>query len=456
VRTAIINKFSFELAQRRAVERTGDATSPGALIPGVVLFGTPYEGNSRRLETHLEFEDGLLVQKNRHLLQAGAGLDFVPLRSQVLDGQRGLFVFPTLAALTARAPDFYTQSFFSNPNVNFSEQRINGYLQDHWTPIRSLVIDYGLRYDYTRLPAPLPQRPLNFSPRLGLAWTPVPSLILRSGFGIFYDRYLLSTINRFFELGGVQGFTQIVEDAAATALYRSGSSFTQPLGTVAPSIWKAQPELHNSYSEVASFSIEQALPLQTTLKGEYQYVHGVRLGRTSNTNLLPQVVLTTQNAASLGVSFPAPQQLGRPVFSPQRANPAYDAVNQFATSANSTYSGATLTLNRQFTDDFQILAGYTYSKTIDDGSFDSEQPQNPFALQDERALSLQDQRHRLTLSGLWLIGPDLNDPQDAAANANPGALMRLLTGLEFAPIFVVTSGFRANPITGLDSDREHI
>jgi len=75
----------------------------------------------------------------------------------------------------------------------------------------------------------------------------------------------------------------------------------------------------------------------------------------------------------------------------------------------------TMTLNRQFTDDFQILAGYTYSKTIDDGSFDLEQPQNPFTLRDERALSPQDQRHRLTLSGLWLIGPDLNDPQDAAA-----------------------------------------
>jgi hypothetical protein len=100
------------------------------------------------------------------------------------------------------------------------------------------------------------------------------------------------------------------------------------------------------------------LPLQTTRKGEYQYVHGVRLGRTSNTNLLAPVVLTVQNAASLGVSFPAPQQLGRPVFSPQRANSAYDAINQFATSANSTYNGATVTLNRQFTDDFQILAGY--------------------------------------------------------------------------------------------------
>ena len=60
------------------------------------------------------------------------------------------------------------------------------------------------------------------------------------------------------------------------------------------------------------------------------------------------------------------------------------------------------------------------------------------------------------MSGLWLIGPDLNDPQDAAANANPGALMRLLTGLEFAPIFSMSSGYKANPLTGVDSNREHI
>ena len=33
--------------------------------------------------------------------------------------------------------------------------------------------------------------------------------------------------------------------------------------------------------------------------------------------------------------------------------------------------------------------------------------------------------------------------------------MRLLTGLEFAPILSVGSGFRTNPTTGLDSNREH-
>jgi hypothetical protein len=56
----------------------------------------------------------------------------------------------------------------------------------------------------------------------------------------------------------------------------------------------------------------------------------------------------------------------------------------------------------------------------------------------------------------WLIGPDLNDPQDAAANANPGELLRLLRGLEFAPMLSVSSGFHDNPLTGLDCNREHI
>jgi hypothetical protein len=113
-------------------------------------------------------------------------------------------------------------------------------------------------------------------------------------------------------------------------------------------------------------------------------------------------------------------------------------------------------LNRQFTDDFQLLAGYTYSKTIDDASYDTDQPQNPFNLRAERALSLEDQRQRVTLSGLWLIGPDLGDPQDATANANPGPLMRGFTGFEFVPIFSFTSGFQANPLVGVDSNREHI
>ena len=42
------------------------------------------------------------------------------------------------------------------------------------------------------------------------------------------------------------------------------------------------PEGTPTHVRIASFSVEQALPFQTTLKVEYQYVTGVRLGRTTN------------------------------------------------------------------------------------------------------------------------------------------------------------------------------
>jgi hypothetical protein len=451
----LLNKLSFELAQRRAVERTNQTSGPGILIPGVALFGTPYSGDDRRFETHLEFADSISMQRRQHLFQFGGRANRVALRAQVPDGSQGFFAFASLAALHAGNADFFSQRF-GNFDTNLSEVRFVGFAQDHWTQSPSLTLDYGVRYEYNRLPSTLPQCTLNFSPRLGMAWTPWKSMVVRTGFGIFYDRYQLATINRLLELDGSHGFNQIVEDTAAAAVYRSGQIPSEPLPGVVPSIWRAQSGLRNPYSEVASFSVEQALPFQTTLTGEYQFVHGVKLGRTSNINLVAPVLLTPANATALGISSPTPQQLGRSVFTAARLNSSYDAINQFASFAGSSYNGATVTLNRQFQDDLQILAGYTFSKTIDDASYDTEQPQNPYAIGDERALSLQDQRHRFTLSGLWLIGPDLGDTADAAKNANPGPLMKALTGLEFAPIVSIASGFRANPITGLDSNREHI
>ena len=173
---ALLNKFNFELAQRRVVERTGSATTPGVLIAGVAQFGTPYAGNSRRFETHLR------VLRHTPLSMAEAPpagrsklADDVQLRSQVLDGQRGFFVFPTLAAFTADACGLlHSLGSSRTPDLNFREERISGYVQDHWTPARSVTLDYGVRYDLNRLPATLPSSiPVNLSPRLGSSLEPL-------------------------------------------------------------------------------------------------------------------------------------------------------------------------------------------------------------------------------------------------------------------------------------------
>jgi carboxypeptidase family protein/TonB-dependent receptor-like protein len=342
-----LNRLSFELAQRRAVERTAQTIGPGILVSGTALFGTPYSGNGRRFETHTEFSDTVALQIQKHFVQFDGRADHIALRTRVTDGSQGLFVFEDLAALQNRNPDLFVQSF-GNFDTNLSEIRFAGFAQDHWSATPSLTLDYGLRYDYNRLPPSFPQNLSNFSPRFGAAWTPIKSTILRTGFGIFYDRFQLATINRISEFDGTRALAQVVEDSAAANLYQSGSIPSAPLAGIAPNIWKAQPGLPNPYSEVASLSIERSLPWQTTLTGEFQFAHGVHLGRSSNINLTAPVILTPSNAASVGISSPTPQQLGRLVFTKARLDPSYDAVNQFATSANSSYNGATITFNRQF------------------------------------------------------------------------------------------------------------
>ncbi len=449
------NQLTIQFAQRRMVSRTGSANGPGIQVAGILNIGTPYQGNSRRYETHEDASDSATWQTGKHLLQAGAALSHVSLRSAVLDGFGGLYVFSDLTALASGQPDFYIQSF-GNANANFSEKRFSAFAQDHWTANKNLALDYGMRYEFNLLPSNMHQHLLNFSPRFGVAWSPRREMVVRGGFGIFMDRYLLGTANRIEEFDGVRAMQQIVEGAQAASLYQAGTLFTLPHAGFAPSIWTSQPGLANPYSETASLGLEQALPSQWIAKAEYRFVRGVKMGRTVNINLPPPVTLTAANAAGLGIPAPTPQQLGRAMFSQARLNPAFDAVNQFQTEAGSSYNGVTITANRQFTENFELMTGYTFSKTIDDASYDEAAPQNHYDLHSERGLSLNDQRHRFVLSGLWVLGPDLDDPQDAGKSSTTNPFLKALYGLEFAPIVSLDSGFRNNPVIGLDSNREHI
>jgi hypothetical protein len=451
----LANQLTFEIAQRRVALRTASTAGPGIVVAGIAQLGTPWMGNSRRYETHVDAGDSLMWQRGRHLFDAGATLSHVRLREADLGGFEGLYVFPDLKALAAAQPDFYTQNF-GEPNTNFSEVRGSAWVQDHWTPVPSLALDYGLRYEYSRLPAELPQHPDNVSPRFGFAWSPNRQWVVRGGFGIYFDRYLLGTINRIEEFNGRRAEQQIAEGPMAAAFYQQGSRFATLRAGIAPSIWQAQPKMGNPYAETASLSMERQLPSQWTVSTEYRFVHGVKMGRTINANLAPPVTLTEGNAALMGIAAPTPQQIGRLVFSPQRLNPAWDAIDQFQTEADSSYNGATLTVNRQFTDEFELMAGYTYSKTIDDASYDTEQPQNPYTPAAERARSLDDRRHRFVLSGLWVMGPDLDDPAAMAKAAHPNRFQRIVYGLEFAPIVEAGSGFRDNALTGADSNDEHV
>jgi len=56
-----------------------------------------------------------------------------------------------------------------------------------------------VRYDFECLPAGFNQDTNNVSPRIGLAWSPSPQWVFRAGYGVFFDRYVLTNLTRAIE-----------------------------------------------------------------------------------------------------------------------------------------------------------------------------------------------------------------------------------------------------------------
>jgi hypothetical protein len=124
-----------------------------------------------------------------------------------------LYAFLSLSNVLANAlPAAFVISRTADVQLIFSNWSV--FAQDTWKATRTFTITYGLRWEYNAAPSspngtlPLtvtgvdnlatmklapPGTPLwhpqkdDFAPRLGIAWQPLPNLVLRAGAGIFYD-----------------------------------------------------------------------------------------------------------------------------------------------------------------------------------------------------------------------------------------------------------------------------
>jgi hypothetical protein len=122
-------------------------------------------------------------------------------------------------------------------------------------------------------------------------------------------------------------------------------------------------------------------------------------------------------------------------------------VNAQVSDGNSIYHAATFELRRRFANNYQFLASYTWSHSIDDSS-DLQTlllPQDVTNLRAERADSLFDQRHRFVFSGV-LAAP--------GSWRGEGGLRSFLSGFIVAPIFEFSSGRPFNILSGQDTNND--
>lgn len=426
-----VGDLRFQIAERRAVLRTNDAAGPGIVIAGLAQFGRPYDGNGRRSERHEQLTYTYSHSVGHHLLKAGATVNHVYEDATMADGFGGTYLFASLEDFAAARPDEFRQAF-GGAETKYGVTGFGMFFTDRWSVTRNLTMDLGMRYDFERLPSEFRQDTNNFSPRIGLAYHVAPSWVLRTGYGVFFDRYVLAGLNPVLQKNGNNAFEQVVGRNAATAVFQaaSGGALAMPLFSVAPSVYRADRNLATPYSQQASLAFEHLVARDLTASASYQLVRGVKLSRTRNINLLPS----------------------GPMFALQRADPHFNDIYQLENSASSTYQGASFALNRRMSNELEFSASYTFSKTFDDASDFNEQPQNPFDLKAERALSLQHQQQRLIFNALWELPIGDEEPGKPPKD---DWLTRVFGHIELAPILTLESGRPVNPITGIDSNASH-
>jgi len=340
-------------------------------------------------------------------------------------------------------------------NVHLDHSYYGLFIQDQWKVHPKLTFNYGLRWDFEGGLTRHVERDLNnFAPRIGFAYSPDPRTVIRAGGGIFFDRYNLG----FFFVTSPQRPPSLVIDlnngqpvnlpgprkgaeTAGWALNQEPTVITPTgffvanaaadaktlllTGQVPPNFFfppngtdgrflntvavdGVDPHSRTSYSEQVSFEIDRQITNGLTLSAGYLFVSAHKLVRAENLNVScapPAVATRDSNNVVIGCSGLPKLPNGKNLFN----GPEYNAGLVYYTdnSGNSIFHGLTVQLNERAGSYFRLNANYTFSKTLDDGTYTTfvSTPQDLYQRSLERANSNQDVRHRF-IANFVATGPD--------------------------------------------------
>lgn len=228
----------------------------------------------------------------------------------------------------------------------------------------------------------------NFGPRIGFAYTPgVPGTVIRGGYGIYFDQSSLAPSEGLYFNAPYFDFRLYfaLPQLPLSLLNPWPANFPFP---TPPSAFAFDRNLRTPYIQQWSFGVQQEAGRGRVVELNYAGTKGTRLYGARDIN---------QPAPSSAQSNPRP-------------NFFFDDINRLESRSNSNYHSMQASVRQQFRRGVTFLAGYTWAKSIDDASGffpsagDPNFPQDSRNLSAERGRSNFDVRHRLAVSGSWLIG----------------------------------------------------
>jgi hypothetical protein len=451
------------------LESLGVTRAPGSTNHGIPAINVPgyadmgdsdiFQPQIRRDHT-FQFTDNLVWVKGRHTWKLGADFRRYRLFYLVEDFGQGIFSFSDgLGSISGTA---FSDFLLGRPFLSYAQAGNSGgndrldyfgaYLADEFHATRRLTLSYGLREEFYSPPTnadgrgsildpsnatrfivrnDLGQAPallanpfvqtlqghygLSFitsqqaglpaslifpdwagwAPRFGFAYdlTGRGTSSLRGGFGVFNS---LGELDYAAETRLSAPLTEFLFGLDLCRFYGAGAcgqSYAPPplsyqlayqLGNAPPVAVSSPPNIRNGYVYEWSLSLDHELSPHLVFSASYGGSEGHKL---------PRRALQDQGVPNLpGV---------RRGYHPQPGS------NQFvrATDVNSSYNALILRLERRMPGGLNLVAGYTYGKSIDtaSGLDGTNQAQDNYNLKAERGLSDFDVRQRLVFSSTWQL-----------------------------------------------------
>jgi hypothetical protein len=501
-----VRNVTQELGIPGIMELPADAWGiPSISITGFSGFGDNTEGPYTNRNHALEFNDSVSWIRGRHSLKIGGSLRYDMYNQIGNQFARGNFQFQNIATGYAFADYMlgYTQQDESAVALAVTKFRALSqayYIADTWKLRSNMTFDLGLRYEYTppwydangtlmnaSIPChdttpnvqdlachptlvrigsgdvyegtPLRFAPniqvardgrlgdrlisddkTNFAPRVGWAFNPTEKTSFRSGAGIFY---MQDTGNPRFDMArNLSGRRRdntllLTPDLTWDQPFR-GVGTSNDCGVAPPLVCLTNvyvlgnmPDRKTPYMLQYLFNVQRELGASMAFEAGYLGSHSYRLERMFDWNeTIPGITGSVQS---------------------RKPYPEFTKVQEIGNVAEARYDSLALKLTRRMHQGLSVLAGYTLSKSTDNGSGirtlngDTLFPQNSFCLDCEWGLSVFDVRHRFVASVLYELPFGQGKP---FMETGPGAA--ILGGWQVSAIVNKSSGFPRTAYVGTD------
>jgi hypothetical protein len=448
----IVNETRFQFLGERD-SQLAQTMTPAVNVLGSFTSGGNSQGNIIDRQNHYELQNYTSLINGNHISKFGGRLRAVRDTENTMSGFNGTFVFSSLnsasgprctppsspipcpisyqsavQALASGGTPFATQLTYTtgSPQAAVTAYDAGLYLQDDWRVRPNLTLSYGLRFET--------QNEIHdhgdWAPRVGIAWgiggrSAPPKIVLRGGFGIFYDRFQTEQVLQAQLLNGITQQKFVINNPSCFP----GLNKPVILSTCGPasanstsSIYQINARLLAPYTVQGAVSVERQLTKSATLSVTYLNSRG-----------FDQLLTINSNA-------PYPGTPGSTI----RPDPTRGNIYQYVSEGNFRQNQLIVNSNVRVGSRVQVFGYYTLNYARSDTSGVSSLPSNSYNIGQDYGRASFDTRHRFFLGGtialpyLFRLSPfmiassgspfnitspnDLNG--DSVLNDRPGLLSR--------------------------------